>query len=60
MQKGINLFLRDVTQVYMQLTTFFNRLILACLLKEIRHLYLLGTIIVMRKLLYSIPEAKTH
>ena len=37
-----------------------NRLILANLPKEMRHQYPLGTIMIVRKPLYGIPEAGTH
>jgi N-glycosylase/DNA lyase len=35
-------------------------LILACLPKEIKNKFLLNIIIIVRKLLYRIPEAGTH
>jgi len=56
----INLFLRDVTQAYIQSTTFLNRQILAHLLKELKAQFPPKTIIIIQKLLYSILEAKTH
>ncbi|EED18954.1 hypothetical protein TSTA_126620 [Talaromyces stipitatus ATCC 10500] len=58
--QGILLYLRDITQAYIQATTLLNRLILAYLPKELRHLYPEGTIMVVRKPLYGIPEAGTH
>jgi hypothetical protein len=57
---GIKLFLRDITQAYIQSTTTLNRLILANLPKEMRHQYPPGTIMIVRKPLYGIPEAGTH
>ena len=57
---GITLFLRDVTQAYVQATTLLNRTILARLPKEIRNDFPEGTIMVVRKPLYGIPEAGTH
>ncbi|OXV06955.1 hypothetical protein Egran_05279, partial [Elaphomyces granulatus] len=57
---GIKLFLRDITQAYIQSTTMLNRLILANLPKEMRHQYPPGTIMIVRKPLYGIPEAGTH
>ena len=59
-KQGIQLYLRDVTQAYTQSTTMLNRLILANLPKEMRHQYLEGTIMVVRKPLYGILEAGTH
>lgn len=57
---GVKVFLRDITQAYVQSTTMLNRLILANLPKEMQHQYPKGTIMVVRKPLYGIPEAGTH
>ncbi|KAK2002139.1 hypothetical protein LX36DRAFT_652632, partial [Colletotrichum falcatum] len=51
---------RDITQAYTQSTTNLNRVILACLPVEIRHLYPANTIMKVTRPLYSIPEAGTH
>lgn len=58
--KGIEMSLRNVTQAYTQSETLLNRLILANLPKEICQLHSPGTIIVIRRPLYGIPEAGTH
>jgi len=59
-RRSIKLFSRDITQAYVQSTTFLNQLILSRIPAEIRHKFPEGTIIVVRKLLYGIPEAGTH
>ena len=59
-RQGIKLYLRDVTQAYIQSTTMLNRLILAKLPKEMCDKFPEGTIMVVRKPLYGIPEAGTH
>ncbi len=57
LQQGINLWLRDITQAYVQSTTVLQRQILAYLPTEIENLYPKGTVIVVLKLLYGVPEA---
>jgi hypothetical protein len=57
---GIKLYLRDITQAYVQSTTMLNRLILANLLKEMQDQYPLDTIMIVRKPLYGILEVGTH
>ncbi|RDW58864.1 hypothetical protein BP6252_13340 [Coleophoma cylindrospora] len=57
---GYFLFGRDITQAYTQAMTSLNRLILASLPKEIRDQFPSGIIIIVRKPLYGIPEARTH
>ncbi|KAJ5904893.1 uncharacterized protein N7473_001809 [Penicillium subrubescens] len=59
-EKNISLSIRDITQAYVQSTTSLNRLILAHLPKEIKSKFSAGTIMVVRKPLYGIPEAGTH
>ena len=59
-RRGIKLFSRDITQAYVQSTTFLNRLILSRIPAEIRHKFPENTIMVVRKPLYGIPEAGTH
>jgi hypothetical protein len=59
-QRGIKLFSRDITQAYVQSTTFLNRLILSQIPTKICHKFLEGTIMVVQKPLYRIPEAGTH
>jgi hypothetical protein len=59
-RRGIKLFSRDITQAYVQSTTFLNRLILSRVPAEIRHKFPEDTIMVVRKPLYGIPEAGTH
>src|SRR4029077_16149598 len=59
-RKNIKMWLRDITQAYVQSTTFLNRLILAHPPKEIQHLSSPNTIMVVLKPLYGIPEAGTH
>ena len=58
--RKINLWLRDISQAYIQSTTKLNRMILAHLPKEIQHLYPEGTIMTVIKPLYGIAEAGTH
>jgi hypothetical protein len=58
--KKIRLLICDITQVYIQLITLLNRLILARLPKEIKDKFLPNTIIIIHKLLYRILEARTH
>jgi hypothetical protein len=58
--KNIKMWLRDITQAYVQSTTSLNRLILARPPKEIQHMYSPNTIMVVLKPLYGIPEAGTH
>lgn len=58
--KGFRLWLRDITQAYVQSQTSLNRTILAQLPIQIRHLYPLGTIMIVIKPLYGIAEAGTH
>jgi hypothetical protein len=57
---GVKLYLRDITQAYVQSTTTLNRLILAYPPKEMRGQYPQDTIMIVRKPLYGIPEAGTH
>ncbi len=57
LKEDITLWLRNITQAYVQSTTFLQRQILAYLPKEIKGLYPKGTIIVVLKPLYSVPEA---
>lgn len=59
-EKNIRLSIRDITQAYVQSTTSLNRLILAHLPTEIKSKFPAGTIMVVRKPLYGIPEAGTH
>jgi len=58
--QGIKLFSRDITQAYVQSTTKLNRTILAKIPKELRNSFPEGTIMLVRKPLYGIPEAGTH
>ncbi|KAF7122850.1 hypothetical protein CNMCM5793_000960 [Aspergillus hiratsukae] len=58
--KKVSLSIRDITQAYVQSTTSLNQLILAHLPKEIKGKFPAGTIMVVRKPLYGIPEAGTH
>ena len=60
LDRQITLVLRDITQAYIQSTTFLNRTILARLPKEIQHEFPEGTIMIVRRPLYGIPEAGTH
>src|ERR1700709_79320 len=57
---GCGIWLRDVTQAYTQSSTSLQRLILAYLPKEMRHLYSADAIMVIMKPLYGIPVAGTH
>jgi hypothetical protein len=59
-RQGIRLYLRDITQAYVQSATTLNRLILAYLPKEMQGQYPPDTIMIVRKPLYGIPEAGTH
>jgi hypothetical protein len=58
--RNIYLLICNITQAYIQLTTLFNRLILARLPKKIKDKFLSNTIMIIRKLLYRILEAGTH
>ncbi|HEY2455482.1 MAG TPA: hypothetical protein VGI71_23255 [Scandinavium sp.] len=58
--RKISLWLRDITQAYVQSQTKLNRLVLAHLPKEIAYLYPEGTIMVVVKPLYGLAEAGTH
>jgi hypothetical protein len=58
--RGMDLWLRDITQAYIQSTTVLQRTILAHLPAQIAHLYPKGTIMVVIKPLYGIAEAGTH
>src|SRR5437773_527890 len=60
LRKGMQLWLRDITQAYTQSTTVLQRTILAHLPEQIRHLYPRDTIMVVIKPLYGIAEAGTH
>ena len=59
-QKGMDLWLRDIIQAYVQSATVLQRTILAHPPKQIEHLYPKGTIMVVIKPLYGIAEAGTH
>jgi len=59
-KKGAVIWLRDITQAYVQSTTLLNRLILANLPKELQHLYPQNTLMEVKKPLYGIPEAGNH
>ena len=54
------LYLRDVSQAYVQSTTNLNRDIFATPPKEIAHTFPPGTVMRIMKPLYGIPEAGTH
>jgi len=58
--KKTNLWLRDITQAYVQSATNLQRTILAHLPTQIAHLYPKNTIMVVIKPLYGIAEAGTH
>ena len=58
--QNMALWLRDITQAYVQSTTFLQRQILAHLPKEIEDQYPSGTIMVVLKPLYGIAEAGMH
>jgi hypothetical protein len=59
-RKGLSIFIRDITQAYVQSTTFLNRTIYARLPKQIASNYSPDTIMLVRKPLYGIPESGTH
>jgi hypothetical protein len=59
-RNGMKLWLRDITQAYIQSSTVLQRTIFAHLPTEIAHLYPKGTIMVVIKPLYGIAEAGTH
>ena len=54
------LYLRDITQAYVQSSTALNRVIIARPPKEIAISYLRDTVMQVLKPLYRIPEAGTH
>ena len=58
--QGIDLYLRDITQAYIQSTTTLNRVIIANLPKQMKDQYPEGTVMVVRRPLYGLPEAGTH
>jgi Reverse transcriptase (RNA-dependent DNA polymerase) len=58
--RKMDLWLRDISQAYVQSTTKLNRTILARLPEEIQHRYPEGTIMVVVRPLYGIAEAGTH
>jgi hypothetical protein len=58
--REISLWLRDITQAYVQSQTKLNRIVLAHPPKEIAHVYPEGTIMVVVKPLYGLAEAGTH
>ena len=58
--RKISLWLRDITQAYVQSQTKLNRRVLAHLPKEIAHIYPAETIMVVVKPLYGLAEAGTH
>ena len=47
-------------QAYTQAKTKLERLIISRLPMEIRHLYPLGTVMIVEQPLYGVPEAGTH
>lgn len=57
---NINIWLRDITQAYTQSNPELSHHILAHLPKEIKDFHPPGTIMVVTKSLYGIPEAGTH
>lgn len=60
LRDGYCLWIRDITQAYVQSDTRLNRMIIAHLPKQIRHLYPERTIMEVVKPLYGIAEAGTH
>ncbi|KAF2185681.1 hypothetical protein K469DRAFT_466462, partial [Zopfia rhizophila CBS 207.26] len=60
MEFNCNLWIRDVTQAYVQSNTCLVRPILARIPHQIQHLYPKGTIMRVVKPLYGIAEAGTH
>jgi hypothetical protein len=58
--KNIRLLIYNITQTYIQSTILLNRLILARLPREIKDKFPPNTIMIVRKPLYRIPEARTH
>jgi hypothetical protein len=59
-QRGIILWIRDITQAYVQSQTPLQRTILARIPEQLRDRYPKGTIMTVIKPLYGIPEAGTH
>ncbi|OWT43021.1 polyprotein [Pochonia chlamydosporia 170] len=59
-QRGIILWIRDITQAYVQSQTPLQRTIIAKIPEQLRGRYPEGTIMVVVKPLYGIPEAGTH
>jgi hypothetical protein len=57
---GMKLVSRDITQAYVQSTSFLNRQILCQIPREFESEFPKGTIMIVRKPLYGIPEAGTH
>src|SRR6266568_8380793 len=60
MKNKIAVYLQDIIQAYTQSKTHLQHLILAYLLKQIRHQYPKDIIIVILKSLYGITKAGTH
>ena len=59
-QRGIILWIRDITQAYVQSQTSLQRTILARIPEQLRDRHPEGTIMTVIKPLYGIPEAGTH
>ncbi|XDG08264.1 hypothetical protein ABKA04_007879 [Annulohypoxylon sp. FPYF3050] len=59
-EKEMTVWLRDVTQAYTQSKTPLNRRIIARLPSELIHRYPEGTLMVVVKPIYGVPEAGTH
>jgi hypothetical protein len=60
LQRGIILWIRDITQAYVQSQTSLQRTILARIPEQLRDRYPEGTVMSVIKPLYGIPEAGTH
>lgn len=60
LQHMASIYLRDITQAYVQSSTSLNRIILANPPKEMKKLLKPGTTMRITKPLYGIPEAGTH
>lgn len=60
LKENCHLWLRDITQAYIQSATELQRIILSHLPVEIKDKYPAGTIMIVRKPLYGVAEAGTH
>ncbi len=59
-KRGMKIMLRDITQAYTQSKTGLNRTVICYLPAKLKKKYLEGTILLIVKLLYGLPEAGNY